>query len=157
MKIDFKGTIWHFLTNRNSSMDLKKKSFEYVDSCPKILLFRTHQLTLLKVPYSLYIWQSPIIFSVLFTSENSFWTTSCFFRSKKKPFLLPVWILLSKHDQKKYRRWSDVQAIIVRKFFNLAPSSERCAKSLSWEISPKMNLENVLQIVYVGNQFRLGK
>ena len=40
MKVRF----WHFLTNRHSSMTFWFFSFEYVDSRPKILLFRTHHL-----------------------------------------------------------------------------------------------------------------
>ena len=42
--IQLKVQFCHFLMNRNSLTDLKKKSFEYVDSWPKILLFRTHHL-----------------------------------------------------------------------------------------------------------------
>ena len=38
-------------------------------------------------PYCLYIWQSLIIFLVLFTSENSFWATRIFFTSKKNFFV----------------------------------------------------------------------
>ena len=42
-KLTLKVQIWHHFMNRNSSMDFKK-SFEYVDSWPKILLFWTHNL-----------------------------------------------------------------------------------------------------------------
>ena len=40
LKVQF----WYFLTNCKSSTDFAKKSFEYVNSWPKILLFRTHHL-----------------------------------------------------------------------------------------------------------------
>ena len=44
-KLTLKVRFWHFLMNHNSLTDsLKKISFEYVDSWPKILLFRTHHL-----------------------------------------------------------------------------------------------------------------
>ena len=41
-KLTLKVQFWHFLSNCHSSTDLKKKSFEYVDSRPKFMLFRTH-------------------------------------------------------------------------------------------------------------------
>ena len=44
-KLTLKVQFWHFLMNHNSSTNfLKKISLEYVDSWPKILLFRTHHL-----------------------------------------------------------------------------------------------------------------
>ena len=43
-KLTLNVQFWHFLSNCNSSTELKKRSFEYVDSWPKVLLFRTHHL-----------------------------------------------------------------------------------------------------------------
>ena len=44
-KWTLKVQFWHFLTNCNSLKDfLKENSLKYVDSWPKILLFRTHHL-----------------------------------------------------------------------------------------------------------------
>ena len=43
-KLTLKVQFWHFLMNHNSWTDLKKRSFEFIDSWPKILLFRTHHL-----------------------------------------------------------------------------------------------------------------
>jgi hypothetical protein len=45
-KNNFESTIWHFLLNCHSSTEfLLIFSFEYVDSWPRILLFRTHYLS----------------------------------------------------------------------------------------------------------------
>ena len=45
-KSTLKVWFWHFLTNRNSLADFFFQffSFEFVDSLPKILIFRTHHL-----------------------------------------------------------------------------------------------------------------
>ena len=57
-KLTLKLQFWHFLTNCRSSTEFF--SFEYVDSWPKILLFRTHHLwnstTELILIYSVTLW-----------------------------------------------------------------------------------------------------
>jgi hypothetical protein len=43
-KLALKVRFQHFLTNHNSLQDYFKTTFEHVDSCAKILHFRTHHL-----------------------------------------------------------------------------------------------------------------
>ena len=79
-----------------------------------------------------YIWPSPIIFSDLFTSENSFQRQENWF------FLLQKRILGRKQVRTKYRRRSDVQATSIPLVFK---TPKTVKDVLIWE-NRSINLEN---------------
>ena len=93
-------------------------------------------LPLLKVPVHLTI--SDNFFSLVYARK--FILGDKFFFSEVKKTFLVIRNEFSEVNKtkKKYRRWLDVQAINVRKFFNSAPSSKRCAKSLNFSFKSFM-------------------